>query len=38
LTATLGSQDLGEANLLAQDIERSMEYRDPRRLMKYLPF
>jgi hypothetical protein len=38
LTATLGSQDLGEANLLAQDIERSMEYRDPGRLMKFLPF
>ena len=38
LTATLGSQDLDEANLLAQDIQRSMEYRDPGRLMKYLPF
>jgi hypothetical protein len=38
LTASLGSQDLDEANLLALDIERSMEYRDPGRLMKYLPF
>ena len=38
LTASLGSQDLDEANLLAQDIQRSMEYRDPGRLMKYLPF
>jgi hypothetical protein len=25
-------------NLLAQDIEGSMRYRDPERLMKYLPF
>jgi len=38
LTARLGSQDLDEANLLAQDIQRSMQYRDPARLMKYLPF
>jgi hypothetical protein len=38
LTATLGSQDLDEANLLAQDIQRNMAYRDPGRLMKYLPF
>jgi hypothetical protein len=38
LTATLASRDLAEANLLAQDIEGSMRYRDPERLMKYLPF
>ena len=38
LTASLGSRDLAEANLLAQDIEGSMRYRDPERLMKYLPF
>jgi hypothetical protein len=38
LTASLGSQDLDEANLLAKDIQRSMQYRDPGRLMKYLPF
>ena len=38
LTASLGTQDLDEANLLAQDIQRSMRYRDPGRLMKYLPF
>jgi hypothetical protein len=38
LAASLGSQDLDEANLLAQDIQRSMQYRDPARLMKYLPF
>jgi len=38
LTASLGSQDLDEANLLAQDIQRSMQSRDPARLMKYLPF
>jgi hypothetical protein len=38
LTATLGSQDLDEANLLAQDIQLSMKYRDPGRLMKFLPF
>jgi hypothetical protein len=37
LTASLGSRDLAEANLLAQDIEGSMRYRDPERLMKYLP-
>jgi hypothetical protein len=38
LTAGLGSQDLDEAKLLAQDIQGSMQYRDPARLMKYLPF
>jgi hypothetical protein len=38
LTASLGSRDLAEANLLAEDIEGSMRYRDPERLMKYLPF
>jgi hypothetical protein len=38
LTATLGPQDQAEANLLAQDIQGSMQYRDPARLMKYLPF
>src|SRR5260221_6010563 len=38
LTASLGSRDLAEANLLALDIEGSMRYRDPERLMKYLPF
>jgi hypothetical protein len=38
LTASLGSQDLAEANLLAQDIQRSMRDKDPVRLMKYLPF
>jgi hypothetical protein len=38
LAASLGSQDLDEADLLAQDIQRSMQYRDPARLMKYLPF
>jgi hypothetical protein len=38
LTASLGSRDLAEANLLAQDIEGSMRYRDPEQLMKYLPF
>jgi hypothetical protein len=38
LTASLGSQDLHEANLLAQDIQGSLHYRDPARLLKYLPF
>jgi len=38
LTAGLGARDLDEANQLAQDIEGSMLYRDPERLMKYLPF
>jgi hypothetical protein len=38
LTASLGPRDLAEASLLAQDIEGSMRYRDPGRLMKYLPF
>jgi hypothetical protein len=38
LTGSLGSQDLAEANLLALDIEGSIRYRDPARLMKYLPF
>jgi hypothetical protein len=38
LTAILGPQDQAEANLLAQDIQGSMQYRDPARLMKYLPF
>jgi hypothetical protein len=38
LAATLGSQDLDEASLLAQDIERNIEYHDPGRLMPYLPF
>jgi hypothetical protein len=38
LTASLGSRDLDEANQLARDIEGSMLYRDPERLMKYLPF
>jgi hypothetical protein len=38
LTASLGSRDLAEANLLALDIEGSLRYRDPQRLMKYLPF
>src|SRR3984893_3160279 len=38
LTASLGWRNLAEANLLAQDIEGSMRYRDPERLMKYLPF
>jgi hypothetical protein len=38
LTATLGSQELDDANLLAQDIQLSMKYRDPGRLMKFLPF
>jgi hypothetical protein len=38
LTASLGSRDLADANLLALDIEESMRYRDPERLMKYLPF
>jgi hypothetical protein len=38
LTASLGSRDLAEANLLAQDIEGSMRYRDPGRLIKFLPF
>jgi hypothetical protein len=38
LTASLGSRDLAEANLLATDIEGSLRYQDPVRLMKYLPF
>jgi hypothetical protein len=38
LAASLGSQDLDEASLLAQDIRRSTEYHDPGRLMTYLPF
>jgi hypothetical protein len=38
LTGSLGSQELDEANLLARDIQGSMQYRDPARLMKYLPF
>jgi hypothetical protein len=38
LGASLEPQDLDEANLLAQDIQGSMQYRDPARLMKYLPF
>ncbi len=38
LTATLAPEDQAEANLLAQDIQGSMQYRDPARLMKYLPF
>jgi hypothetical protein len=38
LTASLGSRDLAEANLVAEDIEGSMRYRDPGRLLKYLPF
>jgi hypothetical protein len=38
LAASLGARDLAEANLLAQDIEGSLRYRDPERLMKYLPF
>jgi hypothetical protein len=38
LAANLGSRDLDEARLLAQDIERNMAYHDPGRLMKYLSF
>jgi hypothetical protein len=38
LAADLGSQDLDEASLLAEDIQRNIEYHDPGRLMKYLPF
>jgi hypothetical protein len=38
LTAGLGARDLDDANQLAQDIEASMRYRDPERLMKYLPY
>jgi hypothetical protein len=38
LTATLGTEALGEADQLARDIQRSLKYRDPGRLMKYLPF
>jgi len=38
LTATLGTEALAEADLLALDIQRSLKYRDPGRLMKYLPF
>src|SRR5882724_9129924 len=38
LTTSLGLQDLHEANLLAQDIQGSLHYRDPARLLKYLPF
>jgi hypothetical protein len=38
LGASLGPQDLDEANLLALDIQGSMQYRDPERLKKYLPF
>jgi hypothetical protein len=38
LVANLGSRDLEEARLLAQDIERNMAYHDPGRLMKYLSF
>jgi hypothetical protein len=38
LTASLSPQDFDQAYLLAQDIQRSMEYRDPSQLKKYLPF
>jgi hypothetical protein len=38
LTATLGTEALAEADLLALDIQRSLKYRDPGRLMKYLSF
>jgi len=38
LTGSLRPQDLDEANLLALDIQGSMQYRDPERLKKYLPF
>jgi hypothetical protein len=38
VAASLGSQDLAEANLLATDIEGNLRYRDPARLMKFLPF
>ncbi|HEY2401744.1 MAG TPA: hypothetical protein VGI23_15440 [Steroidobacteraceae bacterium] len=38
LAATLGSRDLDDASLLAQDIERNLAYHDPGRLMKYLSF
>jgi len=31
-------RDLAEANLLAQDSEGSVRYRDPARLIQYLPF
>jgi hypothetical protein len=38
LTASLSPQDFDQAYLLAQDIQRSMQYRDPSQLKKYLPF
>jgi hypothetical protein len=38
LTTSLSSQDLDQANLLAQDIQTSLQYRDPSQLIKYLPF
>jgi hypothetical protein len=38
LTAGLGARDLDEANQLARDIGASIQFRDPERLMKYLPF
>ena len=38
LTANLGSQDLERANLFAENIQASLQYRDPGQLLKYLPF
>jgi hypothetical protein len=38
LTAGLVPQELDEANLLAQDIQSSLRYRDPAQVKKYLPF
>ncbi len=37
LRASLGSQDFEEANLLALDIQGSIQFRDPERLKKYVP-
>ena len=37
LAASLGPQDMDEASLLAQDIQRNLEYHDAGRLLKYLP-
>lgn len=37
LTASLGSEDFEQANRLAQNIQASLQYRDPAQLKKYLP-
>jgi hypothetical protein len=38
LRARFASEDFERANVLARDIQASLQYRDPDQLKKYLPF